>query len=69
MLKDRSGVAADAARHCQEDGNNCDHVGIKVRISVLECTVSTLTITANAFLKSAEAQTLEYLTVELVETP
>ena len=40
MLKDRSEVAADAAEHCQEDGNNCDHVGIKVRISVLECTVS-----------------------------
>ena len=30
---------------------------------------TTLTITANAFLKSAEAQILEYLTVELVETP
>ena len=40
MLKDRSGVAADAAGHCQDDGNNCDHVGIKVRISVLQCTVS-----------------------------
>ena len=40
MLKDRSGIAADAAGHCQVDGNNCDHVGIKVRISVLECTVS-----------------------------
>ena len=30
---------------------------------------TTLAITANAFLKSAEAQILEYLTVELVETP
>ena len=40
MLKDRSGVAADNAGHCQEDSNNCDYVGIKVRISVLECTVS-----------------------------
>ena len=40
VLKDRSEVAADAAGHCQEDANNCDHVGIKVWISVLECTVS-----------------------------
>ena len=40
MLKDRSGVVADNAGHCQEDGTNCDRVGIKVRISVLECTVS-----------------------------
>ena len=40
MLKDPWGVVADNAGHCQEDGTNCDHVGIKVRISVLECTVS-----------------------------
>ena len=32
MLKDRSGVAVDADI---VDGNNCDQVGIKVRISVL----------------------------------
>ena len=33
VLKDRSGVAVDTSI---VDGNNCDQVGIKVRISVLE---------------------------------
>ena len=66
----RTGKYSDCV---SQEGNTMIHKMISpifLRLALIEIVLTTtLTITANAFLKSAEAQILEYLMVELVETP